>query len=72
VGEYKGLLELTGIEPATTRIADVATDADIALWIHPLQLLCGENFGDGKAEKSASAIDAESSDHFLWGCTGVK
>jgi len=49
VRAYKVLLNLAGIEPVTTRVADLATDADIALWIHPLQLLCSEKFTRGQS-----------------------
>ena len=59
--EYKGLLDLTGVEPVTMRVTDLAAGADSALWIQPLQLLHSENFRVGKAEQSASVIDAASS-----------
>jgi hypothetical protein len=35
VWESKGLLDIAGIEPVTTSVADLATGAGSALWIYP-------------------------------------
>jgi hypothetical protein len=70
VWAYKGLLDLTGIEPVTTRVADLRAGADSALCIQRLQLFCGGNFRENTAEESASAIDAVSAGHCLWAVPG--